>query len=91
VHTDYYQYIQREEWEKRTEKIRNRDNGICEVCHMRYGQSVHHRTYEHLFSEREEELLHVCDPCHKMIHKISNDFIWESRVPFLLQLQKEIQ
>ena len=88
---DYYQYIKSEQWYKRTESIRKRNKGICECCNMRYGDSIHHRTYKRLGNELDEDLIHLCDQCHKMVHRLGIFFIWPSRVEFLNQLRKEIK
>lgn len=88
---DYYEYIKSQQWYTRTASIRKRNGGICECCNMRYGDSVHHRSYEHLGDERDEELLHLCTPCHREIHgkKQKNYFIWPSRRTFLNYLKLE--
>lgn len=88
---NYYEYIQSDKWYARTESIRRRKGGRCECCCMRRGSEVHHRTYERLGNERDEDLLHVCKPCHRRIHKKGNAFIWPSRIEFLLILQKEVE
>lgn len=88
---DYYVYIKSPEWFKRTESVRARNRGICECCNMRQGSCVHHRSYENLGKEKEEELLHVCEICHNMIHKKKKGFIWPSRIGFLILLQQEVE
>lgn len=88
---NYYNYIKSVEWFAKTLEIRKRNGGRCECCQMRNGSSVHHRTYERLGEELPEDLIHVCDCCHKMIHKIATFFIWDTRKAFLSQLQLEVQ
>lgn len=58
---------------------------------MRYGDSVHHRSYENLGAEKDEELLHVCTSCHREIHgkKQRAFFIWNSRRELLNELKQE--
>lgn len=87
---NYYEYIKSTEWYERTKEIRARRGGRCECCLMRNGSSVHHRTYERLGNELPEDLIHVCDCCHKMIHGLGVFFIWSSRIPFLKTLQLEV-
>lgn len=87
---NYYEYIHSPEWFTRTEPVRKRNNGLCECCMMRYGNCVHHRTYQRLGEELEIDLLHVCIYCHRMIHKKGKYFIWISRIDFLIKLQEEI-
>lgn len=89
---DYYEYIKSDLWKQRTEKVRERNGGRCELCLFRKGSSVHHRTYVNLGSEKDEDLIHVCDSCHKAIHRLKeNHFLWESRRELLNQLQKEVE
>ena len=86
---DYYDYLDSPEWEEKTKYIRLRNKGICECCNMRFGENVHHRTYERVFNEQDSDLLHVCSYCHKAIHRIEPTFVWPSRMKLLEQLQKE--
>lgn len=86
---NYYEYINSDEWYKISEPVRKRNGGICECCNMRFIQVVHHRTYKNLGKEQPEDMLGSCVPCHEMIHRIRKHFIWNSRKPFLEQLQKE--
>lgn len=86
---NYYEYIKSKDWFERTALVRERNNRLCEVCDMRYGEDVHHRTYERLGAELPEDLLHVCRTCHGMIHQKGNGFIWKSRLPFLRELIDE--
>lgn len=86
---DYYVYIKSEAWFKRTEPVRARNGGMCECCDMRYGDSVHHRSYERLGHELDSDLIHVCTPCHKAIHELDRAFVWDSRVKILDELRRE--
>lgn len=87
----YYDYIKSDQWYQLTAPIRQRNGGICEVCQMRYGDSIHHRTYIRLGAEDADDLLHVCNPCHRLIHhKKGAGYIWQSRLEFVKQLQIEI-
>lgn len=88
---NYHEYIKSKEWYERTEPIRIRNNFRCEVCNMRFGEHVHHRSYERLGHELMADLIHVCDPCHKIIHGIYVPlfFIWPERQEFLKQLTME--
>ncbi len=89
VWINYYEYIKSPEWYQRTEKIRLRNKGRCEVCNMRRSSCVHHRTYAHLGNERDDELLSVCSDCHSMIHRKGKAYIWPSRVKLLVYYQEE--
>lgn len=91
---NYYEYLQSPEWEKLTEPIRERNGGLCECCNMRYGSEVHHRTYDRLGQELPEDLIHVCNQCHKMIEgilPICFYYVWDSRKTILENLREEKQ
>ncbi len=68
----YNYYIKSEQWRiKRTEILKSRGK-VCEVC----GQNltnipahVHHKTYNNLGDEHPNDLLIVCEDCHKAIHE----------------------
>lgn len=88
---DYYEYINSQQWYLLTLPVRQRNNKLCELCNMRYGTCVHHRTYRNLGNEQPEDMLHVCVYCHRLIHhKKGGGYLWPSRLPFLQQLQNEI-
>lgn len=89
----YYEYIRSEQWYTRTAAIRKRNGGICECCNMRYGDSVHHRSYANLGNEKDEELTHLCTPCHREVHgkKQKAFFIWPNRRSHLILLQLEVK
>jgi len=91
---DYYAYINSPEWFARTELVRQRLDGLCEVCELRWATEVHHRTYERLGFERDEDLLSICHMCHGMIHgkiTVRRRYIWSRCLPFLLELKKEAE
>ena len=89
---NYYEYIKSPQWYARTEQVRLRLDGLCEVCELRWATEVHHRSYANLGNERDEELLSVCHFCHGMIHgkiEIRRRYIWKRCLPFLLTLKEE--
>ena len=43
---------------------------VCQNCGKDYDLQVHHKTYENLGEEKEEDLLLVCKNCHSKIHGI---------------------
>ena len=89
---DYYTYIHSDLWFARTELVRKRNGGICELCNLRFGQVVHHRTYEHLGEEKDHELIHLCVECNNAVHgkAKSRFFIWPSKLKLLETLQNEM-
>jgi hypothetical protein len=89
---DYYSYIKSDLWYARTTLVRKRNRGICECCRMRFGEVVHHRSYERLGEEHDLDLVHLCLDCHSATHgKADKRFwIWESRLYYLRMLQDEM-
>lgn len=86
---EYYSYIQSAAWFTRTASVRIRNKGLCELCCLRYGSVVHHRTYDRLGQEDEKDLLHLCTACHRLVHGLGEAFIWPSKREFLIILQHE--
>lgn len=65
----YNDYIKSQEWKDKCDKILARDNHECQHCHAHIPDlSVHHKTYENLFNEKDEDLITLCDSCHKKEH-----------------------
>ncbi len=64
---DYSRYTLHPHWRLTRERILERSAGRCEKCGAR-AQHVHHKTYERLGEERDDDLLAVCEPCHAEEH-----------------------
>ena len=66
----YEEYLQTWHWKlKREEKLRAVDNR-CQLCNSGSGiLEVHHRTYERLGEELNEDLTVLCRLCHKSFHE----------------------
>lgn len=74
---NYRKYLQSKQWQEIRKKVFERalknadisnEYGICERCGYkpnRYCLQVHHKTYEHLFNERLDDLELLCPNCHK--------------------------
>lgn len=69
----YYSYLKSDEWKKLRRIVFMRCKGICEQCGVAQMEATHHKTYKRLGHELLEDLLGVCDDCHKKIHKIKKD------------------
>ncbi len=65
---DYAEYLQSPEWRAKADAAMRRARGFCERC-GRPAQEVHHKTYERLFCERDDDLEALCAPCHRMEHR----------------------
>ena len=69
---DYKAYLASREWAVLKERVRERSGGYCERCLTAPYQETHHLTYERTGSERLEDLLGVCSPCHAYLSAKSN-------------------
>lgn len=50
-------------------RIRERSHGVCERCRSRPATVIHHRLRRsHGGSDDEDNLMHLCSPCHSGIH-----------------------
>lgn len=65
----YPEYLQSSEWRAtRARKLYSVGNR-CQVCNSATPPlEVHHRTYEHLGAEPDEDLTALCHECHTLFH-----------------------
>jgi hypothetical protein len=66
---DYYDYIQSEEWREKADRAKWRAGMRCQLCNRHGTLNAHHRTYERLGHELDEDLIVLCRDCHKMFHE----------------------
>lgn len=70
--TDYLRYILSPRWHARSEAAKARAGHRCQVCNAdRWfcALEVHHRTYERLGRERDDDLIVLCRHCHELFHR----------------------
>ena len=65
---EYQAYLQSVEWYFLRKAVKTLSGGICEECQETLGAQVHHLTYERVGNERLEDLLYVCEECHRKLH-----------------------
>jgi hypothetical protein len=66
----YQDYIQSPAWEKLRKKAFSRANGKCELCGEK-AENVHHVQYpKHFKDDCLENLVAVCQKCHRLCHGI---------------------
>lgn len=66
---DYQAYLQSEAWRIRRKWKLERAGFRCQVCNSDGELHVHHRTYERIGDEREDDLTVLCADCHAIFHK----------------------
>jgi hypothetical protein len=64
----YAAYLQTPEWRARRDRAVRRARFRCERCHGRGELQVHHRSYQRLGAELDEDLEVLCDRDHRQEH-----------------------
>lgn len=65
----YREYLCSPAWAYRRERVLERDQYKCRACEQARATQVHHLTYDRIFEEPLFDLVAICEPCHKRIHK----------------------
>lgn len=82
---EYQRYIRSREFKEIRKLVLERDNYECQICKADGNKrrlTVHHKTYDHLFNEKEhlDDLITLCNVCHSAIHKsISNKELFKNK------------
>ena len=59
------------EWAVLKRRVYARDGYRCRLCgHADVGLQVHHSTYKNYAQERLEDLLTLCETCHRRVHDL---------------------
>ena len=73
IHSFYYQRGSTYGFQNTADYVRNRDNYVCQLCKKKVGKlpnEVHHIVWRSRGgSNSPDNLLLLCNPCHKKIHK----------------------
>ncbi len=77
----YEEYLLTPEWLATRKRIIKRDHYECQGCHIRNVVfNVHHYTYIRLGEELDEDLVTLCEECHKELHRLMKGL---PKIPFL--------
>jgi len=90
----YQQYLKSGHWTdlKRRFKASKLYRGCCECCENRnVPLHVHHKTYKRLGSEKLNDLVTVCAPCHTEIHQMHRDNRRDGLWVMMRRLKKRIK
>jgi 5-methylcytosine-specific restriction endonuclease McrA len=68
-HLSYKEYLLSDHWLDLRRKILKRDGFACRLCNARTDLNVHHRSYERIGREREDDLITLCRRCHEIFHR----------------------
>ena len=66
----YDRYLMSSAWAAKKFEVFRRDGYTCQMCKRNPAQQVHHKTYAHFGDEPLDDLIAVCEPCHKKHHGI---------------------
>lgn len=78
---EYRDHLSSQAWADLRKMVFGRSRGVCEVCEKATATQVHHVRYPKVFSDdHPDNLLALCDACHKKQHgirieKMRNDLI----------------
>jgi hypothetical protein len=64
----YQEYLRTDHWHDRRTVALERANNRCQVCNRTDRLQVHHRTYERRGEEQPEDLIVLCNSCHRLFH-----------------------
>ena len=74
---DYQEYLRSPEWDALRKQVYRRADGNCELCGAPAG-AVHHVRYPKQFKDdHPNNLLAVCEDCHKKLHGIREEVVTE--------------
>jgi hypothetical protein len=65
----YYDYLASDEWKEKADKVKERAGNRCQVCNSPDNLRAHHRTYERVRNEHDDDLICLCDSCHELFSK----------------------
>jgi hypothetical protein len=68
IRTRYRAYLLTDAWRSRRNRALKAAFFRCQKCSSKRGLEVHHRTYERLGAERDEDLEVLCRDCHEGHH-----------------------
>jgi hypothetical protein len=67
-HAEYLAYLRSSTWREIAQRIKEKYGNKCAICNRTGALNVHHRTYENIFREQDEDLICLCNKCHSKFH-----------------------
>jgi len=64
----YDEYLRSEHWQEVRKATLAAANNRCQWCGSRVALHIHHKTYDNIGHEHDDDLLVVCRECHDKIH-----------------------
>lgn len=72
-HLSYEMFLMTPYWKIISDTVKQRSNNTCKMCGSNKNLQAHHKTYDHHgfeFKYLHEDLICVCEDCHKKLHNI---------------------
>ena len=69
----YEKYLNSPAWQVKRDAVMDRDGGQC-VCGA-HATEVHHKNYDNIGKEPLEELVALCEDCHKRVHTLREQYV----------------
>lgn len=66
----YADYLKTEHWKRKRKAALHAALHRCQLCNGKGPLNVHHRTYERRGEELPNDLIALCEPCHRKFHDI---------------------
>lgn len=64
----YYLYLGSDTWKQKRKLVFERDSTLCQICKTETATEVHHLSYQNIYNEPLEDLIAICQVCHKKEH-----------------------
>lgn len=65
----YGDYLQSAEWKAKANAAKERAGRRCQVCNASGLLDTHHRTYDRIGNEQNDDLIVLCRGCHTLFHE----------------------
>ena len=65
---NYAEYLASDHWKMTRARVLAQRGRICQICQSTDVVAVHHRTYERLGSESDDDLVVLCGDHHRRVH-----------------------
>lgn len=66
---EYSEYLKTPHWRSIRSWAIERAGNHCQVCKSKSKLEVHHNNYDHVGAEQPDDLIVLCDVCHKLYEK----------------------
>lgn len=66
---DYNNYLKTKHWKQKRQKVLKSAKYKCQLCSSKEKLNVHHNTYKNIGNEKKEDLIVLCEKCHKKFHE----------------------